>query len=89
MQLRSFYRLSTFKGFHVRKNTRLSPHAQAQFRVPEWRSLGTGLMDTYKFFCNRCIYVLQTFTEICEARPEHTARESGLMPIPDLCTLEC
>ena len=43
VQLRSFYRLSTFEGSHVRKNTRLSPHAHVQFLVPEWRSLGTRL----------------------------------------------
>ena len=42
-QSRSFYRLSTFEGSHVRKNTRLSPHAQVQFRIPERRSLGTRL----------------------------------------------
>ena len=42
-QLRSFYPLSTFEGSHVRKNTRLSPHAQVQFRILERRSLGTRL----------------------------------------------
>ena len=43
VQLRSFYCLSNFEGSHVRKNTRLSPHAQVQFLVPERRSLGTRL----------------------------------------------
>ena len=30
----------------MRINTRLSPHAQVQFRVPERRSLGTRLSGT-------------------------------------------
>ena len=49
-QLRSFYRLSTFDGSHVRKNTRLSPHVQLQYRVPEQRSLGTRLVHSLSSF---------------------------------------
>ena len=47
MQLRSFYFRSTFGGAYVRKNTRLSPHVQVQFLVPEWRSLGTRLIQNF------------------------------------------
>ena len=43
-QLRSFYRLSTFEGSHVRKYTRLSLHVQLQYCVLEQRSLGTRLL---------------------------------------------
>ena len=25
-------------------------------------------MSTYKFFCNRCVYVLRMFVEICRAK---------------------
>ena len=31
----------------MRINTRLSPHVQLQYRVPERRSLGTRLTDSY------------------------------------------
>ena len=35
----------------MRINTRLSPHAQVQFRVPERRSLGTRLAPKFKGEC--------------------------------------
>ena len=41
----SLYPISTFDGSHVRKNTRLSPHVQLQYRLPEQRNLGTRLLD--------------------------------------------
>ena len=41
----------------MRINTRLSPHAQVQFHVPEWRSLGTRLLSIITLFPVLCSLV--------------------------------
>ena len=39
--------------------------------------------------CNNCVQQMQVKCYSGEARPKCAVRGSGLMPVPDLCILEC